>query len=376
MYTLQVYSSYLGPVKPAMDQAWMPLPTPEWFPVNVTAPVAVTVDTLTNGTVLVLVTSAGPAGELVLTFYHVAEAASALLPVAQTTAAGLSSPGTAVLVACQPTQWSSACGLSVGHTPNGSSVVAVLGLAGTDGTAQVTVSDVPCTSMSAAAVEASPGTLVAVVDVVCGTDGSGVRGPSSSSSPSASASLVYSVPLCWPASGAPCRDCVTPGLACGAPGQPTSPRPPQPGTSSSVALLSTPILNTTLVLRVVADAHCFNCETVNKQADSGLCDNAPTSTPYVLGYQFAELSEWLANPAQPSPCTPTVLAGTFNQGLAPTATLFAPGSSDASGQAVGVAVTHQGLPSGVAGNTQCGVPLAYPGVLLDGWSLPLGTLLR
>lgn len=218
----------------------------------------------------------------VLTFYHVSEGATALTAVAQTTPAGLIAPGTAVLVPCQPSQWSLACGISVGHTPNGSSVVALLGLAGTSGAAPVTVSDVPCTSVSASAVEPSPGTLVAVVDVVDNSDS--VQGRAGSGGPAPS---VHSVPVCWPPRGAPCRDCVTPGLACGASGQPA--RPPQPGSASSVSLLSVPAVNTTLVLRVVADAHCYNCETINKQADAGLCDNAPTSTPYILGYQFAEV---------------------------------------------------------------------------------------
>ncbi len=74
---------------------------------------------------------------------------------------------------------------------------------------------------------------------------------------------------------------------------PFPPRAPQPGSSSSVSLLAVPALGTAFVLRVVADAHCFNCEVINKQANHGLCDNAPTSTPYILGYQFGEVSAFV-----------------------------------------------------------------------------------
>jgi hypothetical protein len=93
--------------------------------------------------------------------------------------------------------------------------------------------------------------------------------------------------------------------------------------------------------------------------------------------QYATLANWtsqLTAGGLATPCSATVMNGMFDMGQWPSAALFPmPGNGGSGARAwaaaatVGMAVAHEGLTEGAVDTQDCGIAVAQPGIVLDGW---------
>jgi hypothetical protein len=138
---------------------------------------------------------------------------------------------------------------------------------------------------------------------------------------------------------------------------------------------------------VVADTHndgfCQNSETHNKQPFPSTCVFAQlnaTSTPGVLNYNAGAWLDWATQAEggdaaghMQTPCSTSVLAGSFSMGSGrPAPWLFSGSAASPAGadttHAVALVVTHDGLPADAKDTGGCGIARAQDGVVVDGFS--------
>lgn len=133
-------------------------------------------------------------------------------------------------------------------------------------------------------------------------------------------------------------------------------RAPRVSATSGVALI------------VHQDGFCQNNEKRNKAAERSVCEPEPKSTPGVLVYTYARISDIqtrLRAGTQANACDPRVMHGAYGQGAAPAVALFVP--SGATRPAV--AAVHEGYVGG-GDPDACGQPVERPGaIMLAGWQL-------
>jgi hypothetical protein len=89
--------------------------------------------------------------------------------------------------------------------------------------------------------------------------------------------------------------------------------------------------------------------------------------------QYGTLGNWTAQllgGGLATPCSPTVMAGAYDMGSWPSVALALPLAQGAAGPLVPVlAAAHVGISTATTDPDDCGIAVARPGVLLDGWPL-------
>jgi len=135
------------------------------------------------------------------------------------------------------------------------------------------------------------------------------------------------------------------------------------------------------LFEVHGDGYCWNSEINNKRSEVRLCNNVPTSTEYILTYNFGTFDSWishinnkLANKTAPldtllGSCHSQILHGTYDSGTNPHSVLFSAFDYSSKKEALLLAEIHVGLPSHVSDKAQCGMATPMDGLVLDAWPL-------
>jgi len=148
--------------------------------------------------------------------------------------------------------------------------------------------------------------------------------------------------------------------------------------------------DTVFIMEVHTDGFCWNNEVQNKASNISVCDLLPRTTPFVLNYNFATLTSWVEHHVMSgkflSPCNSSVLHGAYDQGHHPSLNLFVfledfivNDGTDLEKQqklpqeSLYFLEIHSGISDEVKDLGACGLPLAYRGLVIDSWRLPLDT---
>ncbi|KAJ3427055.1 hypothetical protein M0812_26633 [Anaeramoeba flamelloides] len=112
---------------------------------------------------------------------------------------------------------------------------------------------------------------------------------------------------------------------------------------------------------------CWNNELANKDQYILVCDQKPTSSPFIMNYAigtFQNFKNSMQNNELLNPCNKKIVVGTFSLGLQPENIVIKKNSKFYS------LITHNGLKKTDVDSTSCGSPSFFDGILLDGFPLP------